>query len=744
MESVPYEGSENIDEEQALVLTLDAEPVEESVLSHVSCSIEGINERVGIRVLTGEERDKVLKVNRYSQYKDMPRLVLQCRQRFPGNAKVNLIWGKGVKSLSGVATTEDQTLHFKAREPFTATLRCTKENPNANCIPLLPVRLDFSAPVSRKYAEKIVLKGPGNTVYKPASAHEDNEDSVYSVSFEGPFSEMSMFTVEVPEDIRDDAGRALENKNKFPLQVKTDAYPPLAKFSARLGIIELEGDAVLPVTLRNLEPAVRSKMLKVEGTSGESKEYVEGLKGRIHKEQLNSEEKVIGWLKRVASAERENSILKNENNGKDFLIPKPEGEKAFEVIGIPLKDPGFYVIELESRILGASLLGTQRPMYVPAAALVTNLSAHFKWGRESSLVWVTTLDKAQPVKDASVTARDCNGKLIWSGKTDADGIARIDEHLPSEQELPQCSVKINYSEASNALSGMGRGLFVFARTSDDMTFVHSSWDNGIEPWRFNLPEASYQGPVSAHTIFDRTLLRAGETIHMKHIGRRRTMSGFSMMEDSELPKAVLIQHRGSDQRYEFPLTWDSKDVAETTWKIPPDARLGYYEVTLLKKATEKPQSHADAGGTQGESEGYFDADGWMSGSFRVEEFRVPLMKAVIQPVQNILINASEADVDLSVAYLSGGGASNAPVKVRSLLQPKSIYLEDYEEFVFANGVVKEGTVRRSDFEEPEGEAVKKKPLIQTQELVLDKYGTGRVKITKLPAVSVPAGPCNGT
>ncbi len=518
MESVPYEGSENIDEEQAFVLTLDAEPVEESVLSHVSCSIEGINERVGIRVLTGEERDKILKVNRYSQYKDMPRLILQCRQRFPGNAKVNLIWGKGVKSLSGVATTEDQTLHFKAREPFTATLRCTKENPNANCIPLLPVRLDFSAPVSRKYAEMIVLKGPGNTVYKPASAHEDNEDSVYSVSFEGPFSEKSLFTVEVPEDIRDDAGRALENRDKFPLQVKTDAYPPLAKFSARLGIIELADDAVLPVTLRNLEPAVRSKMLKVEGTSGESKEYVEGLKGRIHKEQLNAEEKIIGWLKKVASAGRENSILKNENNGKDFLIPKPEGEKAFEVIGIPLKDPGFYVIELESRILGASLLGTQRPMYVPAAALVTNLSAHFKWGRESSLVWVTTLDKAQPVKDASVSVRDCNGKLIWSGKTDADGIAKIDEHLPSEQELPQCSVKINYSEASNALSGMGRGLFVFARTSDDMTFVHSSWDNGIEPWRFNLPAASYQGPVSAHTIFDRTLLRAGETIHMKHIG----------------------------------------------------------------------------------------------------------------------------------------------------------------------------------------------------------------------------------
>ena len=59
-------------------------------------------------------------------------------------------------------------------------------------------------------------------------------------------------------------------------------------------------------------------------------------------------------------------------------------------IGIPLKGPGFYVVELESEILGSRLLAKPAPMYVPAAALVTNLSAHFKWGRASSLVWVTT------------------------------------------------------------------------------------------------------------------------------------------------------------------------------------------------------------------------------------------------------------------------------------------------------------------------------------------------------------------
>ena len=65
-------------------------------------------------------------------------------------------------------------------------------------------------------------------------------------------------------------------------------------------------------------------------------------------------------------------------------MPKPLGEKAFEVIGIPLKQPGFYVVELSSPRLGASLLGDNRTRYVATSALVTNLGVHFKWGREGS------------------------------------------------------------------------------------------------------------------------------------------------------------------------------------------------------------------------------------------------------------------------------------------------------------------------------------------------------------------------
>ena len=267
--------------------------------------------------------------------------------------------------------------------------------------------------------------------------------------------------------------------------------------------------------------------------------------------------------------ERENSVFTGDIPARDFTIPKPSGGKAFEVVGIPLKEPGFYIVELESEILGASFLGKQTPMYVPTAVLVTNLSVHFKWGRESSLIWVTALDTGEPVKDAEVAVKDCTDRVLWQGKTNTDGIAKINAALPSASDLPDCKY-----------NSIGRGFFVTAKLANDMSFVFSSWDDGIEPWRFGLPYDYYSDPALAHTVFDRTLLRAGETVHMKHIMRRHTMGGFSMLSKDKLPDTLVITHYGSDEKYEFPLKWDIYGIAETSFAIPKEAKLGTYGVTF--------------------------------------------------------------------------------------------------------------------------------------------------------------------
>jgi len=147
------------------------------------------------------------------------------------------------------------------------------------------------------------------------------------------------------------------------------------------------------------------------------------------------------------------------------------------VIGIQLDNPGLYIVELASPRLGLSLLEKSQPMYVPTVALVTNLAVHFKWGREGSLIWVTTLDEGRPMPAAQVAVYDCRGTALWSGVTDQQGLARI-ERLPHEDVLPSCPYDgdlypYDYRQTT-AINRLDGGLFVTAQVQDDFSFVHTS------------------------------------------------------------------------------------------------------------------------------------------------------------------------------------------------------------------------------------------------------------------------------
>jgi uncharacterized protein YfaS (alpha-2-macroglobulin family) len=120
--------------------------------------------------------------------------------------------------------------------------------------------------------------------------------------------------------------------------------------------------------------------------------------------------------------------------------------------------------------------------------------------------------------------------------------------------------------------------------------------------------------------------------------------------------------------------------------------------------------HCRGGYEEGDEE-YFSPDGWTS-DLQVEEFRVPLMKAILQPPKEQQVNPAKIDMDILLQYLSGGGAGNAPVKLRSQIQPRYVYFEDYDSFVFANGEIKEGITSRTNYEEMEDQSVQKPKVHQ--------------------------------
>ncbi|HEX2522301.1 MAG TPA: hypothetical protein VHP35_09255, partial [Terriglobia bacterium] len=458
LSSVPYQGSDFVDEEQIFVLELGGHPTEASVLTHVYFAVEGLKERIGIRIVSGEERERVLKTQgQYARRESVPRslLLIQAKRRFPQRSKVSLVWGKEVASESGVTNTQDQILPFKTRSPFLVTFNCSREKPERDCVPIAPMRVSFSAPVVWSEARKTVLKGPGGRRWQVEQEEFDGgERSVQAVTFKGPFPEKTEFQVELTPNLKDDAGRRLANASRFPLSVRTDEFPPLAKFAANFGILELNATPMLPVTVRNVEPEIAGQMLEVaEGETSIQRSEInlknqyltEEMRGMIFKVPSDRPAQILTWLNKIDSRsweDRETSIFSAAAaaKAKTFSLPKLQGAKAFEVLGIPLPSPGFYVVEVKSELLGAALLGSSKPMFVPTTVLVTNLSVHLKWGIESSLVWVTTLDQAKPVQDSRVQIRDCQGNLLWEGATGADGIARA-EKLPLAEAVPKCSFR---------------------------------------------------------------------------------------------------------------------------------------------------------------------------------------------------------------------------------------------------------------------------------------------------------------
>ncbi|MFZ6644074.1 MG2 domain-containing protein [Undibacterium sp. TJN25] len=726
----PYNDA-TVDEEQAFILTQNGAATESSVLAHLYCEIEGVHERVPVKFVAADLRAQLLK--QFASKNEAGRVsIVQCQQRFPNDAAVKLVWDKGISTASGIVTTQAQSFSFRVRKAFVASFSCQRENANAACTPILPVTLSFSTPISRKLADDIVLKGARGTA-KPDFAKDNKEETVSSISFKAPLAEKAEYSITLPEGLKDENGRTLSNATQFPLKFTTADFPPLAKFpSAPFGIIELNADATLPVTLRNVENS-----MMVRSTSGKASP------GKVADVKVDGDAGIIAWLGKL-NRYHENTItinkqdvetrsiglLEKEPGARKLELPAPTDNpgaatRPFEVIGIPFKEPGFHVVELESKRLGAALLDKPVPMYVRTSVLVTNLAVHVKLGRENAGVWVTTLDNARPVAGAQVRISDCTGKELWRGATDKNGMAIT----PKSIEDP-CLTQ-------NTGEGSISGLFVSARKIDekgraDMAFALTSWNSGIESFRFNLPtDFNKSSTIRAHTIMDRTLLRAGETVSMKHVIRIENMHGFSLQKADQLPDRVRIIHQGSNQEFQFPLTWRNRNTAETVFAIPKQAKLGSYDI-VLDKGAAKASSASEAGNGdagQNDDEGDGDGDGGrygqntlMSGSFRVEEFRLPLLQGRITPPKAAQVSPKEVPLDVQLNYLNGGGASGLSVEITSLLRSKSLSYPAYEGFSF---------IASSGSDDEQKIVANKLPIS------LDKNGSGKTVVKDLPAIVKP-------
>ncbi|AHG64846.1 alpha-2-macroglobulin family protein [Advenella mimigardefordensis] len=729
-----------ISEDQAFTVRFNLPVQPDSLQANASCVVQGLGEQIPVKVLSEQEKKTIISEARPYLEDDADKIAfVQCARRLPAEAQGRLVIGQEVSSLGGVTMRKPYESEFEVRRDFSAGFSCSRENQNADCSPARPVYLTLSESINREDMQGITLVGATGKPY-PAEIDE-NDTTLGSVKFPGPFAEKETLTLTVPAGLKDDSGRALSNAGQFPMKVRMASYSPMLKFaSSTFGIIERKADAVdgkapwhVPLTVRYIENqlAIRDQSLS-PGTISDyvPQEDADVLKAFARVRRLDETSMTARNIRAVMNDQpasytennpvyidtRSVSMLAENPNATTITLPGVKTaarHRDFEVLGVPLQEPGFHVLEARSASLGQALLANKNPMYVRSSVLVTNMAVHVKKGRDDLLVWVTTLDDAKPVANAQVNVLDCSGKTLVSGQTGNDGIWHYRKAVKGE----------DYCNATQL-----SGLFVSARIGadhpqgaglGDYSFAFTSWDNGIESWRFNVPtDSSPQPTVRAHTIMDRSLFRAGETASMKHLLRTLTRDGFAQPDATSLPTEVSIELVGGEDQYKFPLKWQKTAggglFSTSEWKIPEDIKRGQYRIVLGP-----------------------DEQSYETGEFRVEDFKLPLLAgqiSVTDPAgdKGPLIAPQAVRLDMQMHYLSGGGAGRLPVDISALSRERSVAFRDYDDYSF-NPPQALSTDTAAEDDEVADDSETSRIIVNKQKMTLDAQGHGTLAVDALPA-----------
>lgn len=714
-----YEGA--IQQDQSFLIATNVPADRASVAQGAYCAIDGIGERIPVDLLPTDTPRKLI-AGLPDNYQlrsfledagltlDQAKapggtrtlIALRCRRPLPPGRDMALIWPSGI-SGHGRATVETKRFDYRVIDEFTARFECSRTDPRAGCNPVEPAFLRFSAPISRATAAAIRIRLANGAQLAPTGFGEEEgatpAATVSAARFQVAANQRATTaTVLLPARVVDENDRPLANARRFPLTVRFDAPPPLAKFAAPFGILEAQDSGLLPLTVRNVEAKLGAQRLSIAGKTlrlGRSDGEVASWLRRLddaEEAEFTDEERGSGTV--TVNHTRDTPLLSSQPGLKATRVALPGKGKAFEVVGIPLGRPGFYVVEMASPILGRALLGRPATRYVAAGALVTSMAVHFKWGQSSSLAWVTALDSAEPVAGATVQVSDsCTGKVLAKGVTDGSGRMLIRTALPKPQTYGSCD-------------GDGHPLMASARKDGDFSFTLTSWNKGLSPYDFDMPFEWEDQPLIFHTIFDRTLMRAGETVHMKHIVRRPIATGFA---PAALKGMLRLQHRGSDTRYEIPVAVGRDGIALTDWTAPKGTPQGDYDLTFIVD----------------------DKTIYTNQSVRVDEYRLPTMRATVTGPKQALVRPKTVPVNLYVGYLSGGGAGNLPVQVRASFDRATTAPKGWDGWTFGGDPLVEGVTPLDDDNRDMAAPL---PAVQLLALNLDKQGSGRSGIAIPDAV----------
>ncbi len=351
--------------------------------------------------------------------------------------------------------------------------------------------------------------------------------------------------------------------------------------------------------------------------------------------------------------------------------------------------------------------------YYKAFFQITGLGITAKFSADNNLVWVTRLKDGSPVAGADVQIRGDDNKVLWTGKTDSQGLAETPGW--GEFDLPQ-----------KRWGGQPQ-VWIFAKYNDDVAFTQTGEGTGIEPWRFDIDynwQPQYQ-PWSGSIFTDRGLYRIGEDVFFKGIVRKRVKDKWQLPDG----KHILARVMDSQNQVVLQDTVLLSDYGAFTdsLKLSPTAHLGDYRIEALIASTGPEQNSSDDDDEQQSPElkGYAI---FASGGFSVEAFRPAEFEVTNHFLQESYIIGDTCHATINARYLFGAPMRNGKVEWRLRSMPYDFQPAGHEDYSFG-----------SDWWYlDEGNYSNESQLLSSENTSLDDEGTLSI------SVPLPVGTITGT
>lgn len=261
---------------------------------------------------------------------------------------------------------------------------------------------------------------------------------------------------------------------------------------------------------------------------------------------------------------------------------------------------------------------------------ITNLGLHLKTSPRDVAVWAWSLSDGKPIADAEVTLVDGAGKVLGTGRTGADGIAK----LPGIDalDLPK----------KNQWGGDLYGPpFLAARVTagDDVALVTTRDTYSFAPYRYEIAGDWENTPPDAEGLVftDRGIYRPGETVYVKGILRE------SSLGELKTPAGKAVQIMMHDPQGEVVATKDATlsnfGGVATEFALPADGRLGTWRFEIKDPATELT---------------------WWAEA-RMAEYRAPAFLVDVAPAAGARYAGESIEATAEGRYLFGAAMSGAEV-----------------------------------------------------------------------------------